>query len=99
MQLRNRITSSGTIPATTLSGMVSQIVIACDNAGTTWTLRIEDNGTPVMVIWPTFTLTVPTTGPLKVFFDKPIRVNGGIDIITAGTPGVVCVMIEMDLAT
>jgi hypothetical protein len=94
MQLLKRITTSATTAATAQSGRVSQIIISCDNAGTGWTIRIEDNGSPVMVLWPTTTLAVPTTGPLKIFFDVPVRVNGGIDIITVGTPGIVTVAIE-----
>lgn len=94
MQLQKRITTSATTSATTQSGLVSQIVVSVDNAGTTWTLRIEDNSSPIIVIWPTMTLALSSEGPLKVFFDKPIRVNSGIDIITSGTAGVVCVLIE-----
>jgi hypothetical protein len=94
VQLQKRITTSTTIAATPQSGLVSQIVIAVDNAGTTWTLRIEDNSSPVIVIFPTATLALSNSGPLIIKFDKPIRVTNGIDIITTGTPGIVCVLIE-----
>lgn len=94
MQLQKRITTSTTTAATLQSGLVSQIVIAVDNAGTAWTLRIEDNSSPIIVIFPTATLALSNSGPIIVKFDKPIRVTGGIDIITTGTAGIVCVLIE-----
>lgn len=51
-----------------------------------------------MVIIPTFTLTVPNNGPLIINFDKPLMAIGGLDIITAGTPGVVDLWIDADVA-
>jgi len=69
---------------------VQQIVIACEDAGTAWTLRIQDKSSPnAFVLVPDLTLTVPTTGIPVVLFGGvdffPIPMTSGIDIVTKGT--------------
>jgi len=71
---------------------IREIVISPAAAGTAYTLTIQDQSTPAFVIVPAFTLTVPTTGlPIQIKFDNPQRMDGGVDIITGGTPGSVSV--------
>ena|SRR5256885_12326635 len=96
MQFPNRISSSTTTTVTSKSTKVSQVVISCSNAGTSWVLKIQDKqGTP-MIFVPPFTLGIPSTGPLIIKFDKPILARSGIDIVTSGTAGVVDVWIDGD---
>lgn len=89
-----RITSGTTgTPATTTviasSCVVFLIVIGCVNAGTAWTLKIQDKASSPNVLIPAFTLTVPTDGKVNILLnlekDFPLPMEGGIDIITAGT--------------
>lgn len=81
--VKKKITTNATTALAATSGAVKQIVIACSNAGTTWTLRIEDGDGFVLV--PTFTLTVPTDGlPKIIVFDQPIYMSNGISAVTAG---------------
>jgi len=86
------ITTAATTTVTSTTCYVSTVVISCSNAGTTYTIRVQDkSGTPKILIPTTAALTVPTTGVpnVSLLWDEPILFTGGIDIITAGTPGVV----------
>jgi hypothetical protein len=80
-----------------MSSFVSQIVIACANAGTSWTLKIQDKGSPAKIWVPAFTLSVPADGLPKIIkFDEPVFFLNGIDIVTTGgTPGEVAVAIQL----
>lgn len=93
--LSSHITTSTTTTPIHISSYVSAIVVSCSDAGTAWTLKIQDQaGTPNILI-PPFTLIVPADGlpNINVNFERPQRAVGGIDIITAGTPGAVDVQI------
>jgi hypothetical protein len=90
-----RINSSTTTTVIATSCVVFLIVIACSNAGTAWTLEIRDKaGTPNVWV-PAFYPAVPTDGKIITLLnleqDFPLPMDGGIDIITSGTPGVVSV--------
>jgi len=93
--LTKRIDTSTTTTAIATSCVVFLIVISCPNAGTSWTLKIQDKATTPNVLIPAFTLTVPTDGKVNVLLnleqDFPLPMDGGIDIITSGTAGVVAV--------
>jgi hypothetical protein len=94
---KNRITTSGTITAIAESVAITQVFVAVANAGTSWSLRIQDKGTPVFVLLPTTVLSAPALASWnKVFFDDPIKMDGGIDIVTSGTPGEVSVWINFE---
>ncbi len=82
----SHITAKTTTTPTSATAYVSSIAIACSGAGTAWTMVIRDkSGTPLILI-PSFTLTIPTTGlPIILNFTEPIIMASGIDIITAGT--------------
>lgn len=71
----------------TSSCLLYQIVIACADAGTAWTLTIHDLSSPnQLVVVPPCTLAVPTDGkPVIIFFEQPLPMQDGIDIVTAGT--------------
>ncbi len=99
--ITKRITTGTTgTPATTnviaTSCVVFLIAVACAGAGTAWTMEIRDKSPTPNVLVPAFTLTVPTDGKVNILLnleqDFPLPMNGGIDIITAGTTaGVVAV--------
>ena len=83
--LTTNVTNTSVAQTATLYG----ITINCSTAGTAWTITIRDkSGTPQNVI---NALTFATSqNPLTIQIPLPgIVMNGGIDIITAGTtPGV-----------
>lgn len=90
-----RINSSATTTVIATSCVVFLIVVACSNAGTAWTLKVQDKASTPNVLIPAFTLSVPTDGKANILLnleqDFPLPMDGGIDIITAGTPGVASV--------
>ena len=92
-QFKNRIiTDTGTTVVTADTCAVSSIVIAVNAAGTTWTLQITDGGSPAFTIVPKFTLVAPTElKPVIITFTDPVRMDGGIKILTTGTHGEACV--------
>jgi hypothetical protein len=67
------------------------------NAGTSWTFQIRDKAaTPSILL--SGTLALPGDGlPVKVHFDESLYMDAGIDIVTAGTPGVVDVWLTYGL--
>jgi hypothetical protein len=93
--LSKHITSSATTTPISASCYVSSIVASCSNAGTSWTLQIQDKASTPNVLISPFTLIVPADGlpNINVAYDRPQRAVDGIDIITAGTAGVVDVQI------
>jgi hypothetical protein len=90
-----RISTSATTTVIDSSCVVFLIVLSCSNAGTTWTLKVQDKATTPNILIPAFTLTLPTDGKVNILLnleqDFPLPMDGGIDVITAGTPGVVSV--------
>ena len=87
---QKRITTGDGTPATTTivptSCAVKQIVVSVHNAGTTWAMRIQDIASTPNVLVPQFTLAIPSTpGPEIIFFEEPVRMEAGVNIITSGT--------------
>lgn len=82
----NRITTKDTFTVVTDSSFLHQVVICVKNAGTSWALAIQDKASTARVrIWIP-TIALPTDNkPYQVFYDKPIRMDNGIDIVTSGT--------------
>ena len=98
-EARKRITTAATTTVTSTRCLISQVVISCASAGTTFKLKIQDKATPSpFVLIPEFTLIVPTDGMPNVdllWKDFPVSMDGGIDIITTGTPGEVSVWLAL----
>jgi len=91
-----RITTSGTTNMSTNSCFVYGVLIACQVPGTGWSLQIQSHESPAKVLIPKFTLAALTD--LKslpwVEWQNPKEMRGGIDIVTAGTPGEVSVWLD-----
>lgn len=87
------IVTADTFPVTTVSSYIEQIVYCATSVGAGWTFVVQDKGdtfTPVYPIQAIVKVAVSaTTTPTeqKVFYDRPIPMRGGIDIVTTGTPG------------
>lgn len=91
-----RITDKSTTTIASQSRVLRRIIVVCSNAGTSWTLRIQDKAGSPAIALPSLTLAVPSDGkPLVVEFEQPgILMEGGIEIVTGGTTaGVVDVWI------
>jgi hypothetical protein len=85
-----RITGNGTITPTTATCYIYNIVYNCTNAGTTWSLTIQDKAPTPKVLY-TIAALVVSTAPIVVLNQYgPIGpMIGGFDVITAGTAGAV----------
>lgn len=99
--VQKRITTNATTTAIATSCVISQIVIACAVAGSSWTLKIQDKASSPFVLIPAFTLIVPPDGYPNVVLNlaSPIPMSGGIDIVTAGGSGTREVAVWMILGT
>jgi hypothetical protein len=83
---KSKITIKGTTTVIAQSCQLNQILIAVTSAGTAWTMQIQDKASVPFILVPAFTLALPTDpGPIRIPFDWPVYMDGGIDIITAGT--------------
>jgi hypothetical protein len=92
-----RIATNTTVTPIAVSCVLKQIVFSCSNAGTTWTLQIQDKAGKPNILIPALTLTLG--GPTIVYFKEAIPMDAGIDIITAGAaPGVVVVWLHCEQA-
>lgn len=77
-----RITTNTTTTPTASLGYISSIGISTESIGTTSTIKIQDkSGTPLVLV-PAVTTT--TAGLTIYNFQTPIKMTGGIDVITAG---------------
>lgn len=80
----NHISTNTTTTPTTATAYISSIVISPITAGTTSTITIQDKqGTPLKLI-NAFITTALLTIPEVLNFNTPVKMSGGIDIITAG---------------
>jgi hypothetical protein len=86
------ITSSGTTSITSTTSYISSIVVTATNAGTTWTLLIQNKESTPKVVWAN-SGTGLTVGTTFMDCDVPVVSTGGIAIVTAGTAGVVDVFL------
>lgn len=77
-------TSNATTTPTASLSYISSIAISAEVTGTTSTVTIQDkSGTPLKLV-NGFSTTTLTTTPTTVNFQTPVKMVGGIDIITAG---------------
>lgn len=78
------LTSNGTTTPTSSTAYISSIVISNEVGGTTSTITIQDKqGTPLKLINGLAT-TALTTAPTVANFQTPVKMVGGIDVLTAG---------------
>lgn len=83
------ITSNTTTTPTAATAYISSIVISIDVIATTaGTLTIKDkSGTPLTLVNGLNTTTAVSTTPTILNFQRPIKMTGGIDIVTAASVG------------
>jgi hypothetical protein len=62
---------------------------SCSNAGTGWSLKIQDRSPTPIVLYTIAALVVSAAPVVVQNLASPIPIIGGLDIITAGTPGAV----------
>lgn len=80
-----RIATNTTTTPTASLAYISSIVVAVETAGTTSTIDLRDkSGTPIYVVRSLSTGSLLSNGDLVYNFQTPIKMTGGIDIITAG---------------
>jgi hypothetical protein len=78
------ITANATTTPTSATCYVSCVVIMAATAGTTSTITVQDkSGTPLKVI-NLLTTVAASLSPMVINFATPIKMTGGIDIVTAG---------------
>jgi hypothetical protein len=80
-----RISTNTTTTPTASLCYVSSITIAVETAGTTSTVDIRDkSGTPIYLVRTYSTGALQTNGDIVYNFQTPVKMTGGIDVITAG---------------
>jgi hypothetical protein len=96
-----RITSKVTTTFLSVPCIIVQLVIAVASEGTAFTFSLQDKGSPAKVLIPTYTVELAPSAvqkpsnPRILTFQYPVYMEGGIDIITAGTTaGEISVWIE-----
>jgi hypothetical protein len=85
-----RINTSATVPLVNGSTYVTSVVINCSQAGTGWTLKVQDRGSPPLILLGPISLAVPLPDPPAGKFELAndrVRMRGGVDAVTAGTAG------------
>jgi hypothetical protein len=87
------ITSSGTITPFAGTCKISQIVITVTTAGTTWTIKIQNKEATPKVLYINSGTGV-LVGTTVITLNVSALMVGGVDIITAGTPGIMDVFIS-----
>jgi hypothetical protein len=93
---RARITTAATTTIRSGSCGLAQIVIAVEDPGTSFTLKIQDQASPPFVFVPQFTAALPTDfKPIIIEYDNVVDAAGGIDAVTTGTPGALCVSVHV----
>jgi hypothetical protein len=86
------ITTAATTSVTSTTCYVSTVVISCTNAGTGFTITVRSKeGTPTVLY--SGTLALGTITPISVALPGVVS-GSGLEIVTAGTPGVVDVKIN-----
>ena len=74
---------------------VQQIVISVEAAGTSFKFRLQDQSSPPMVLISETTLSAPSSPTAAIVrFEDPVFMKGGVDAVTTGTPGAVCIWID-----
>ena len=87
------ITASGTITPFSVTCKISQLVISVTNAGTTWTIKIQNKEAIPKVLYINSGTGV-VVGTTVVSLNVSALMVGGVDIITAGTAGIMDVFIS-----
>lgn len=79
-----RLAANATTTPTAATAYISCIIISAEVGGTTSTVTIQDKqGTPLKLV-NGLTTVAATTGPTIYNFQRPVKMTGGIDIVTAG---------------
>ena len=79
-----RITTNTTTTLTSSTAYIADIAIITDVAGTGSTITVQDkSGSPLKLVDALVT-TSATTTPTNTSYGTPLKMNGGIDIITGG---------------
>ena len=88
--ITKRINNSSSVTLYAVSGMVTQIVANCSNAGngSNWVLTIKDGASPAHTWYGPITLGVSSNGPVVTQFNSPVRFSDGIVATTTGNAGV-----------
>ena len=78
----SHITTNTTTTPTAATAYISTIAICVTNAGTTWTLNIQDKGGTPKIIYTSAAVAIGNT---YIQFPAPVLFTSGIDIVTGGT--------------
>ena len=83
------INATGTVSlfTTSATAYLYTLIYNCTNAGTTWTIKIQDNSTTPNVLYNLGAAVVSTTPVVVVALSAPIPIIGGISVVTTGTAG------------
>jgi hypothetical protein len=80
---RTQITTKTTTPVVSGTCYISSLMYNCTNAGSAWSMTIQDHTGAVLYTLGTLVLS---TVPVVVFdLASPIPFMGGLDIVTGGT--------------
>jgi hypothetical protein len=81
------INAIGTVHIATGSAYLYNLMYNCTNAGTSWSITIQDRSPTPIVLYTLAALVVSTVPVVIVNLQAPVPLIGGLDIITAGTAG------------
>ena len=93
-----RIAANGTVVLHNKSIILAQIVFLVSGAGTTWSIKFQDEASPnPAIIFGPWTAALPSDGkPIILTFTNPsggtgcpIPITGGLDFVSTGTAGVI----------
>jgi hypothetical protein len=91
-RVNKHITSSATTAVTAVDALLHSVNVTTTTAGTTWVIKVQDkSGTPLVAY--TNSSTGVAVGTDSKSFPQGLQMNGGIDIVTAGTAGVLDVFL------
>lgn len=82
-----QITTVGTIPIAPNAVALYNILYNCTNAGTTWSLKIQDRSPTPIILYNIAALVVSTVPVVVLSLTSPIPIVGGLDFVLTGTPG------------
>jgi len=83
--IRALITTKTTTTPVSGACYLFALLYNCTNAGTAWSLTIQDKASTPLVIYTLGTLVVSTVPVVIVSLTNPMLLIGGLDIITGGT--------------
>ena len=95
------ITTAVLTPMSNVSAYIEQIVYCCTSIGAGWTFVVQDRGDPgaippipIQTLVKVAVSSTTTPDQEKVFYDRPIPIRGGVDVVTSGTPGALDIWIH-----